>query len=183
MENISAGRSISLLTGEILHHKSPVIRTTVSRLLALVTDRYVCRYQGTPSLSPEFNPHHRQGRVTVQQHYPQTFSPRTRHVDDPRVKVQQHCPQRSNPRHRQVDVRRAQVQEHCLRAPSPRHRQLDVRRVLVQKHCVRAPRPRHRQADVSRLLTPIGRDTCTTALCMSRIQPSSSYSTTTTFLL
>ena len=40
VENISAARSISILTGEILTNKSPVIRTTVARLLALVTDRY-----------------------------------------------------------------------------------------------------------------------------------------------
>ena len=39
VENISPVRTISILTGEILHHKNPVIRTAVSRLLALVTDR------------------------------------------------------------------------------------------------------------------------------------------------
>jgi hypothetical protein len=32
-------RTIGLLTGEVLHHKSPVIRATVSRLLALVAHR------------------------------------------------------------------------------------------------------------------------------------------------
>merc|ERR1740128_615086 len=39
VENISPQRSIAVLTGEILHHKSPIIRTTISRLLTLVTDK------------------------------------------------------------------------------------------------------------------------------------------------
>ena len=39
VENISPVKTISILTGEILHHKNPVIRTAVSRLLALVIDR------------------------------------------------------------------------------------------------------------------------------------------------
>ena len=41
VENVSSSRVIAIVTSEPITNKNPVIRTTVSRLLAYITDRRV----------------------------------------------------------------------------------------------------------------------------------------------